>query len=99
MSSSASIPLRRLGNSGLKVSRLCLGTLMFGARLPEAAAKRMVDYAADRGVNFIDTADNYVSGRAEEITGRAIGKNRHGWVVATKIATAAPEPGPNRRGL
>ncbi len=99
MSTQSSVPLRRLGRSGLIVSRLCLGTLMFGARLSEAESKRMVDFAFERGVNFIDTADNYVSGRAEEITGRAIAKNRDRWVLATKVATPAPDPGPNRRGL
>ena len=93
------VPLCRLGRSGLTVSRLALGTMQFGARMEEADAKRMVDHAADRGVNFIDTADNYVSGRAEEITGRAIAKNRNYWVLATQVATVTPGAGPNRRGL
>ena len=50
---------RRLGKSGLKVSELCLGTMMFGDRTDEATAKRIADSAADAGVNFIDTADSY----------------------------------------
>jgi len=93
------VPLHRLGRTGLTVSRLCLGTMQFGSRMEEADAKRMVAHAADHGVNFIDTADTYVAGKSEEITGRAIAGNRHAWVLATKVATPSPEKGPNRRGL
>jgi aryl-alcohol dehydrogenase (NADP+) len=48
---------RQLGRSGLKVSPLCLGTMMFGGPTDEATSKRIVDKAFDAGVNFIDTAD------------------------------------------
>lgn len=89
---------RALGRSGLKVSPLCLGTMMFGAQTEEADARAIIDNAAASGINFIDTADAYAEGRSEEITGRAIAGNRHGWVLATKAANAMGE-GPNQRGL
>ena len=96
---SAMVPSRRLGRSGLVVSRLALGTMQFGARTEEADARRIVDHAADHGVNFIDTADAYVDGVSEEITGRAIAAKRNTWVLATKLAVPIPGDGPNRRGL
>lgn len=95
----SSVPQRRLGRSGLMVSRLCLGTMQFGARTDEPDARRIVDHAADHGVNFIDTADVYVGGISEEITGRAIAAKRNYWVLATKLANPVPGEGPNRRGL
>lgn len=93
------VPQRRLGRSGLIVSRLCLGTMQFGARTDEADARRIVDHAADHGVNFIDTADTYVNGVSEEIVGRAIAAKRDYWVLATKLAVPIPGEGPNRKGL
>jgi aryl-alcohol dehydrogenase (NADP+) len=89
---------RNLGRSGLKVSPLCLGTMMFGGPTDEATARRIVDRARDRGFNFIDTADVYTEGRSEEITGRAIRGSRDHWVLATKVANPTGE-GPNDRGL
>ena len=89
---------RPLGRSGLLVSPLCLGTMMFGDRTEEPDAARIVARAADQGVNFIDTADAYSKGLAEEITGRAIAADRHRWVLATKLANVMG-PGPNDRGL
>src|SRR3989304_197305 len=53
---------RRLGNSGLKVSPICLGTMMFGNQTDEAVAGRIVDSAFGAGINFIDTADSYAKG-------------------------------------
>ena len=96
---SSPVPQRRLGRSGLIVSRLCLGTMQFGARTEEADARRIVDHAADHGVNFIDTADTYVNGVSEEIVGRAIAAKRDYWVLATKLAVPIPGEGPNRKGL
>jgi aryl-alcohol dehydrogenase-like predicted oxidoreductase len=87
-----------LGRSGLKVSRLCLGTMMFGGRTDAAASAEIVGAARDAGVNFIDTADVYNEGRSEEITGRAVAADRHRWVLATKLANQNGA-GPNRRGL
>ena len=89
---------RRLGRSGLMVSPLCLGTMMFGGATDEQVAVRIIDQARDQGVNFIDTADGYNDGAAEEITGRAILRHRSWWVLATKLASPT-EPGPNGRGL
>ncbi|MEN5081194.1 aldo/keto reductase [Bosea sp. TWI1241] len=89
---------RSLGRSGLKVSPLCLGTMMFGDQTDEAASRAIVDHAAAAGINFIDTADMYAQGRSEEIVGRAIAARRHDWVLATKAANAWGE-GPNQRGL
>jgi aryl-alcohol dehydrogenase-like predicted oxidoreductase len=94
----SSMPYRRLGRSGLTVSRLVLGTMTFGARTEEREALDIVAAAADAGVNFIDTADTYAEGRSEEITGRAIRGRRDGWVLATKLANPNG-PGPNQRGL
>ena len=91
---------RNLGRSGLKVSPLCLGTMMFGGPTDEATSIRIVASARDGGVNFIDTADTYTDGRSEEIVGRAIAPHRNGWVVATKVANpVGPDSGPNDRGL
>jgi aryl-alcohol dehydrogenase (NADP+) len=89
---------RNLGRSGLKVSPICLGTMLFGGRTDEATARTMVARARDAGVNFIDTADAYTEGRSEEICGRAIAKERHHWVLATKLANRMGE-GANRLGL
>ena len=89
---------RNLGRSGLKVSPLCLGTMMFGGATEEPDAARIIGKAGDVGVNFIDTADVYSGGVSEEITGRAIGAARDRWVLATKVCNAMGE-GPNQRGL
>ena len=88
---------RPLGRSGLKVSPLCLGTMMFGGPTDEAAATAIVDAAREQGINFIDTADSYTGGKSEEITGRAIKAERHWWILATKLANPSM-PGPNGRG-
>ncbi|MDR3520841.1 MAG: aldo/keto reductase [Acidocella sp.] len=87
-----------LGRSGLKVSRLCLGTMMFGSPTDESTAMRIIASAKTAGVNFIDTANVYCEGRSEEITGRAIAPDRSHWVLATKLANPTG-PGPNDRGL
>jgi len=89
---------RALGQSGLKVSPICLGTMMFGGATEEAVATRIISKASEAGVNFIDSADAYAGGQSEEITGRAIRRNRDDWVLATKIANPIGQ-GPNQRGL
>ncbi len=89
---------RKLGNSGLKVSRLCLGAMMFGDRTDEQESGRIVGAAFDAGVNFIDTADQYAKGESERITGKLIASNRDHWVLATKVGNAMG-PGPNQSGL
>jgi len=92
------MPLLRLGRSGLHVSPLALGTMMFGDRTDRDEAARIVDDARARGVNFIDTANAYAAGRSEEITGALIAADRDAWIVATKCGMPAGE-GPNERGL
>jgi aryl-alcohol dehydrogenase-like predicted oxidoreductase len=77
---------RVLGSSGIKVSELCLGTMMFGHATEEGEAGRIIDNAADAGVNFIDTADVYADGRSEAIIGPALRSTRDRWVLATKGA-------------
>jgi aryl-alcohol dehydrogenase-like predicted oxidoreductase len=97
---------RGLGRSGLKVSPLCLGTMMFGGATDDATAARIVAKARDQGVNFIDSADAYNGGRSEEVVGQAIREHRSWWVLATKCANptgsfqgAQGGRDPNARGL
>ncbi|MEV8630729.1 aldo/keto reductase [Streptosporangium sp. NPDC051023] len=93
----------RLGDSGLKVSRACLGTMNFGTGpgvggCDEAQARRVIDAFLDAGNNFVDTADLYHRGDSERIVGHALRGRRDSVVVATK-AFAPQGPGPNARGL
>ena len=76
---------RRLGNSGLEVSVICLGTMMFGDRADAGTAQRIIASAHEAGVNFIDTADAYAKGASETIVGQAIGAHRLRWILATKV--------------
>jgi len=89
---------RQLGRSGLKISPICLGTMMFGGPTPEAEAHRMMEDAAARGVNFLDTANAYTEGRSEEVIGRGLKGKRDRWIVATKVGNPVG-PGPADRGL
>ena len=88
---------RNLGRSGLKVSPLCLGTMMFGDRTDAAEAGRIVASARDAGINFIDTADVYAKGESEKVVGKLVAQDRDHWVLATKVANPMGED-PNRRG-
>jgi 1-deoxyxylulose-5-phosphate synthase len=95
----------RLGSSGLRVSRICLGCMSFGSgadwMLPEAASFAIVRRALELGINFFDTADVYSAGESEFILGKALtafGVKRDDAVVATKVFQAMG-PGPNQRGL
>lgn len=90
---------RRLGRSGVEVSSLCLGAMMFGDQADEAEADAIVQRARHAGINFIDTADAYGGGRSEEIVGKAIATHRHDWIVATKVGTRLPPFAPNRGGI
>ena len=76
---------RRLGESGLEVSVICLGTMMFGDRTDTAAAQRIIASAFDAGVNFIDTADVYAKGASETIVGQGIAANREIAPVAAML--------------
>ena len=102
--------LRKLGNTGLLVSQICLGTMTFGSgegqwrtigRLDQPAVNNIVRAAFDRGVNFLDTADVYHAGRSEVVTGEALrnlGIARDQFVLATKVH-GRMGPGPNQSGL
>ena len=80
---------RPLGNSNLKVSALCLGTMMFGQQTPLAEAARIVDSARAHGMNFIDTADLYNKGQSEIIISQVLAGQRQQWVLASKIGNRA----------
>jgi len=96
----------RLGNTGLHVSRVCLGMMSYGNDserpwvLDEAAAEPIVRAAVEGGVTFFDTADTYSAGASEVTTGRLLPKflSRDELVVATKVFMPMT-PGPNGRGL
>jgi len=90
--------VRRLGNSGLYVSPICLGTMMFGDRTDEKTAGRIVAKARESGINFIDTADAYSQGGSEVMTGKLLKKDRNSWVLATKAGNAMGA-GANMTGL
>jgi aryl-alcohol dehydrogenase-like predicted oxidoreductase len=79
---------RTLGKSNLKVSALCLGTMMFGDQTPIDEARAIVDDAQAQGVNYIDTADVYTKGGSETMLGELLQGRRAQWVVATKLGNA-----------
>ena len=91
---------RNLGRSGVKVSPLCLGTMMFGAwgNKDHDESIRIIHRALDGGINFIDTANIYSAGESEEIVAKAIKGRREEVVLATKVFGAMGD-GPNQRGL
>jgi aryl-alcohol dehydrogenase-like predicted oxidoreductase len=89
---------RYLGRSGLKVSEICLGTMMFGGVTDEATSRCIIASARERGVNFIDTADLYSQGESERVVGRAIAAERDHWVLASKVGNPMG-PGPNQGGM
>src|ERR671920_2615734 len=79
--------MRTLGATGIKVSPLCLGAMMFGGTGNPAHddCVRIIHRALDEGINFIDTADVYSAGESEEIVGKALAGRRDRVVVATKF--------------
>jgi aryl-alcohol dehydrogenase (NADP+) len=89
---------RNLGASGIKVSPICLGTMMFGERTEAAEAGRIVDSARAAGINFIDTADAYAKGESERLVGKLLASDRDQWVLATKVGNPMGK-GPNDGGL
>ncbi len=88
---------RSLGRSGLKVSPLCLGAMMFGGPTVEMESIRIIHRALDEGINFIDTANVYNNGESERVVGKAIHDRRDAVVLATKGRGAMGE-GPNDSG-
>ena len=98
---------KRLGSTGLQVSRICLGTMTYGAKswrewvLEEEESKPFFRRALEAGINFFDTADMYSLGVSEEITGRALkefGPSRDKVIIATKVFNAMNDD-PNAKGL
>jgi 1-deoxyxylulose-5-phosphate synthase len=100
----------RFGNTGLTVSRLCLGTMTFGLQTEEAASIRIMESAAEGGINFFDTADVYplggtleTAGRSEEIVGRWLNGKRSRFILATKavgkMGSADWDQGASRKHL
>jgi len=89
---------RILGRSGVTVSRLCLGAMMFGGPTDAPASARIIDAARDAGCNFLDTADVYSRGASEEVVGAALAGTRNHWVLATKLGNPMG-PGTNEKGL
>ena len=87
-----------LGKSGVKVSEICLGAMMFGGAADEAASSDIIASARNAGVNFIDTADMYNGGESERVVGKAIAADRDHWIVATKVGNPMGT-GPNERGM
>jgi aryl-alcohol dehydrogenase-like predicted oxidoreductase len=92
------VEYRRLGDTGLMVSELCLGCMTFGREADEEASRGLVARFLEAGGNFVDTADVYTKGLSEEITGRAIKGVRDDVVLATKVRFPMGE-GPNDVGL
>jgi len=89
---------RRLGDTGLMVSELCLGCMTFGREADEETSRKIIGRFLEAGGNFIDTADVYSKGVSEEITGRAIRGVRDEVVLATKVFFPMGD-GPNDVGL
>ena len=82
---------RNLGSSNLKVSTLCLGTMMFGDQTDINEARSIVADAHAHHVNYIDTADVYSKGASEDMVGELIKPQRHDWVLATKLGNKMSE--------
>src|SRR5437762_9634237 len=89
---------RTLGKSGINASRLCLGTMTFGAQADESTSAAMVNECLDRGINFIDTANAYNAGASESILGRILHGSRDKVILASKVFNKMGE-GPDERGL
>src|SRR5450755_4735241 len=95
-----------LGSAGMKVSRLCLGTMTYGSKqwregvLEEEESRPFIQRALEGGINFFDTADMYSDGVSEEVLGRALRDfaSREDVVIASKVFFSS-SPGANARGL
>jgi aryl-alcohol dehydrogenase-like predicted oxidoreductase len=91
---------RELGRTGVRVTPLCLGAMMFGAwgNPDHDESIRTIHHALDAGINFIDTADVYARGESEEIVGKALKGRRDDIVLATKVHGTMHDTDPNMRG-
>ena len=74
-----------LPRTSIKVSRMCLGTMMFGGQTNEADSKAIMDYAFEQGVNFWDTASYYLEGEGEKVVGKGLKGRREKIILATKV--------------
>ncbi len=92
---------RNLGRTGVKVSPLCLGTMLFGRTVEEADAIPVIEHALESGINFIDTADGYAAGESERIVGKALASDgrRQKTILATKVFFPQDRDDPNARGI
>ncbi len=90
---------RTLGRTGVNVSAIGLGCMMFGGRTSPEDSYEIIDYALDQGVNFLDTANVYNGGRSEEAVGEALKRNgrRDSVFLATKVH-GRMSPAPNDLG-
>ena len=91
---------RNFGRTGVKVSRLVLGSVNFGTRTEEAESLDMIDHAIDQGINFIDTSNMYGRGVSETTIGKALKRNgqRERIVLATKVYFRIDDDDPNAQG-
>ena len=93
---------RRLGQTGLEISTIGLGTNNFGGRINFEATKKVLHQTMEEGINFLDCANTYGAGKSEEFIGQVLGKeHRHEMIIATKVGAGAmggPPPGPNQKG-
>jgi aryl-alcohol dehydrogenase-like predicted oxidoreductase len=91
---------RQLGRTGVQVSTLCLGAMMFGGPTEESDSHKIIDAALDAGINFVDTANVYSRGRSEEVVGSAFRANgkRDSIVLATKVHGRMDDDDPNALG-
>jgi aryl-alcohol dehydrogenase-like predicted oxidoreductase len=89
---------RYLGKTNVRVSEICLGTMMFGGKTSADEADRIMLKALDGGINFFDTANMYEDGRSEEIVGQTLAGRREQVVLATKFGFPDADP-PNQQGL
>jgi aryl-alcohol dehydrogenase-like predicted oxidoreductase len=92
-----------LPGTGIKLSRVCLGTMMFGEQTPEAESLSILDYVFDQGLNFWDTANCYTNGESERIVGKAMKGRREDVFLATKVCAIYTDKmnysGLNRRAI
>jgi aryl-alcohol dehydrogenase-like predicted oxidoreductase len=91
---------RQLGRTGMQVSELCLGCMMFGGKTGPEDSYAIIDRSLDAGINFLDTANVYSRGRSEEVTGEALKRNgkRQRVVLATKVHGVMDDNDPNAQG-
>lgn len=94
---------KTLPGTSLKLSQLCLGTMMFGGQTSEADSLQIMDYAYSQGINFFDTANTYVQGESEFIVGKCLKGRRHDILLATKVrgqmGSGRNDVGLNRRNI